>query len=191
MSNYHDSKLTILFAIGSSTAGTILKSSIDEIRQELHARGHKIVHASSATDAKAYVVANARIDAVLLEWEMFQSSEVLKVIRNCSARLPVLLFRDRREDTRVPVFVMEKIQEMVWFGEDSTVFIAGRIEKLANAYLDQIEPPFFRALMAFRDVHEYSWHTPGHTGGTAFLKTASSRRFYDYFGENLLRYPDD
>ncbi len=35
--------------------------------------------------------------------------------------------------------------------------------------------------------HEYSWHTPGHTGGTAFLKSPVGRVFYDYFGENMLR----
>ncbi|KFC07098.1 catabolic arginine decarboxylase [Trabulsiella guamensis ATCC 49490] len=187
MAYYHDSELTILFAMSTNTAGTIFQSSLDEISQELLSRGHKIVRTSSATDAKAQVFSNARIDTVLLEWEMPQSSEVLDVIRSRSARLPVLLFRDRREDTCVPVFVMEKIQEMVWSGEDSAIFIAGRIEKLASTYLGQIEPPFFRSLMTFRDVHEYSWHTPGHTGGTAFLKTASGRRFYDYFGENLLR----
>ncbi|MDB5586096.1 MAG: arginine decarboxylase [Devosia sp.] len=36
-------------------------------------------------------------------------------------------------------------------------------------------------LIRCNDVHEYSWHTPGHTGGTAFLKTAVGRIFYDYF----------
>ena len=29
--------------------------------------------------------------------------------------------------------------------------------------------------------------TPGHTGGTAFLKSPIGRIFFDYFGENLLR----
>jgi arginine/lysine/ornithine decarboxylase len=41
--------------------------------------------------------------------------------------------------------------------------------------------------MDFASVYEYSWHTPGHTGGTAFLKSPVGRAFYQYFGENLLR----
>ena len=36
-----------------------------------------------------------------------------------------------------------------------------------------------------RQTYEYSWHTPGHTGGTAFLKSLVGRIFFDYFGENL------
>jgi len=41
--------------------------------------------------------------------------------------------------------------------------------------------------MKFSQQYEYSWHTPGHTGGTAFLKSPVGRIFFDYFGENLLR----
>jgi len=42
-----------------------------------------------------------------------------------------------------------------------------------------------RALVEFSKVHEYSWHTPGHTGGTAFLKSPAGRVFHHFFGENL------
>ena len=48
-------------------------------------------------------------------------------------------------------------------------------------------PPLASALMKFTQEYEYSWHTPGHTGGTAFLKSPVGRIFFDYFGENLLR----
>jgi arginine decarboxylase len=41
--------------------------------------------------------------------------------------------------------------------------------------------------MKFSQEYEYSWHTPGHTGGTAFLKSPVGRIFFDYFGENMLR----
>src|SRR5258705_8559949 len=48
-------------------------------------------------------------------------------------------------------------------------------------------PPLAAALTRFSQEYEYSWHTPGHTGGTAFLKSPVGRVFFDYFGENLLR----
>jgi arginine/lysine/ornithine decarboxylase len=41
--------------------------------------------------------------------------------------------------------------------------------------------------MKFTLDFEYSWHTPGHQGGTAFLKSPVGRIFFDYFGENVLR----
>ncbi|NJD58601.1 MAG: arginine decarboxylase, partial [Anaerolineae bacterium] len=52
---------------------------------------------------------------------------------------------------------------------------------------DELPPPLTKALMEFAKVYEYSWHTPGHAGGIAFLKSPVGRIFYDYFGENLLR----
>ena len=45
----------------------------------------------------------------------------------------------------------------------------------------------FEALAKFSMTHEYSWHTPGHTGGTAFLKSTVGRAYFDFFGENLFR----
>jgi arginine/lysine/ornithine decarboxylase len=57
----------------------------------------------------------------------------------------------------------------------------------ARRYLEVMLPPLAAALMKFSQEYEYSWHTPGHTGGTAFLKSPVGRIFFDYFGENLLR----
>jgi arginine decarboxylase len=48
-------------------------------------------------------------------------------------------------------------------------------------------PPFFAALAEFSDEHEYSWHTPGHSGGAAFLKSPVGRVFHDFFGEQAFR----
>lgn len=45
----------------------------------------------------------------------------------------------------------------------------------------------FKALAKFSKVHEYSWHTPGHTGGTAFLKAPAGRDFFDFFKEPVFR----
>ena len=52
---------------------------------------------------------------------------------------------------------------------------------------EQSIAPFFGALVNFADTCEYSWHTPGHTGGTAFMKTAVGRSFLDFYGEQMLR----
>ena len=41
--------------------------------------------------------------------------------------------------------------------------------------------------MDFTESHEYSWHTPGHAGGTAFRKSQVGKAFYDFYGETLFR----
>lgn len=87
----------------------------------------------------------------------------------------------------VPLEFAENMDGFIWLPEDSPQFIAGRIEAAARRYLDSILPPFFGAMVNFADTHEYSWHTPGHTGGTAFMKTAVGRTFLDFYGEQMLR----
>ena len=45
----------------------------------------------------------------------------------------------------------------------------------------------FGALMDFSEDFEYSWHTPGHTAGTAFLKSPIGKLFYEFYGEQTFR----
>jgi arginine/lysine/ornithine decarboxylase len=45
----------------------------------------------------------------------------------------------------------------------------------------------FKALMDYTLNASYSWHTPGHGGGTAFRKSPVGQLFYQFFGENTLR----
>ena len=52
--------------------------------------------------------------------------------------------------------------------EDTPEFIARNIKREANAYLDSLPPPFFRALTHYAADGSYSWHCPGHSGGVAF-----------------------
>ena len=79
------------------------------------------------------------------------------------------------------------MQEFVFLFEDTPAFIAGRIDYAWRRYTENILPPFFRELVRFTDTYEYSWHTPGHTGGTAFRKSPVGKAFYDFYGETLFR----
>jgi lysine decarboxylase/arginine decarboxylase len=161
--------------------------AISEIADELTRREYRVARLTTAADGQAEIAANAALDVILLEWELPDATAVLTALRKRNRRIPVYLLRDHDSDVTVPVEIMEEVNELVWLGEDTAPFIAGRIEASAQRYADSILPTFFKALVAFNDVHEYSWHTPGHTGGTAFLKTAAGLAFYDYFGESLLR----
>ena len=103
-------------------------------------------------------------------------------------RLPVLLgARPRGRRTRCPSTSWSEVEGYIWVPEDSAAFIAGRIDAAARRYLDTVLPPFFGALANFAGEHEYSWHTPGHTGGTAFMKSAVGRAFLAFYGEQMLR----
>jgi arginine decarboxylase len=82
---------------------------------------------------------------------------------------------------------LQQSDDFIWLLEHTVNFIAGRITAAIKRYQDQLLPPMLRALVSFSDLHEYSCHTPGHTGGTGFLKSPVGQAFYNFFGENLFR----
>ncbi|MFJ3203013.1 Orn/Lys/Arg decarboxylase N-terminal domain-containing protein [Streptomyces sp. NPDC086989] len=117
-------------------------------------------------------------------------ADVLAHIRRRFKDLPVFLVMtdDSEHDLdRLPLWVSEAVVGYIWPLEDTPAFIAGRVATAARTYHKEILPPFFRALRRFDDAHEYSWHTPAHSGGVAFLKSPAGRAFFDYYGERLFR----
>ena len=169
--------------------------SVKEIRAALAALGRPVVLAHSLDDAEAAVDSHPALSCVVLGWGMAAASDetlaqtkrILGRIRQQAASLPVLLGARRGATRQVPLEIVEQVEGYIWVPEDSAAFIAGRIDAAARRYLDTVLPPFFGKLANFADTHEYSWHTPGHTGGTAFMKTAVGRAFLGFYGEQMLR----
>lgn len=139
------------------------------------------------------IVADPMIQAILLDWDLAEDNthqaakDVLNKLRSRAENVPVFLFADRADVADIPLEVLKETSDFIWLYEDTANFIAGRIEAAIDTYLKNLLPPMFKALAKFSQVHEYSWHTPGHTGGTAFMKAPAGRAYFDFFGENLFR----
>ncbi len=174
-----------------STLGRIISETVDE----LEVYGNPVTMAHSAADALAAITANPSFSGVVLSldlvlanhrrWE--NATSVVRAVRQHSKNLPILLWSNRDVLGSVPLEIVEQSEGYIWPLEDSPRFIAGRIQAAADRYLKTLLPPFFGAIVNFDQQHEYSWHTPGHSGGTAFMKTAVGRAFIDFYGEQLLR----
>jgi arginine decarboxylase len=166
-----------------------------EIQAALQAIGRATVVAHSLDDAEAAIESHPALSCVVLSWSLAAESDeslartrsILDRIRAQAATLPVLIGASKGATRQVPLEIVEQVEGYIWVPEDSATFIAGRIEAAAKRYLDTVLPPFFGRLANFADTHEYSWHTPGHTGGTAFMKTAVGRAFLGFYGEQMLR----
>ncbi|MFG3437528.1 Orn/Lys/Arg decarboxylase N-terminal domain-containing protein [Nonomuraea sp. NPDC047897] len=135
-------------------------------------------------DALAVVGSDASLTAILAAWDAAGAEELLGAVAGRFRGLPVFLMTREQE---LPLWVYEVIQGYVFPLEDTPQFIAGRIARAADQYTEQILPPFFGALRRLQDHHHYSWHTPAHAGGVAFLKSPVGRAFFDFYGERLLR----
>ncbi|PRE15560.1 Orn/Lys/Arg decarboxylase N-terminal domain-containing protein [Burkholderia multivorans] len=174
-------------------ARTATARAATALADELRARLVDVVIATSADDARAVVDADPAIQCLLLNWELGDDSQhtpahaVLDAMRARNATVPVFLLASRASASAIPVDAMRKADDFIWLLEDTTAFIGGRIVAAIERYRETVLPPMFRALAQFSRVYEYSWHTPGHTGGTAFLKSPVGRAYFEFFGESLFR----
>jgi arginine decarboxylase len=161
--------------------------------QEMQGRNIEVVEALSPEDGTSVIVSDSAIHAMLMDWTMAgdkghaKARDLLKFVRSRNDKIPIFLMAERGEAASIPVDVMEMVDEFIWTLEDTAAFVGGRVAAAMRRYLEVMLPPLAAALMKFSQEYEYSWHTPGHTGGTAFLKAPVGRIFFDYFGENLLR----
>jgi len=161
--------------------------------QELKDRGVEVVEATSAEDGVSVVVSDSAIHVILVDWTLgddkghVKARSLISQVRSRNDKIPIFLMAERGEASSIPIDIMEMVDEYIWTLEDTAAFVGGRVVAAIRRYLEVMLPPLASALMKFTQEYEYSWHTPGHTGGTAFLKSPVGRIFFDYFGENLLR----
>jgi len=161
--------------------------------QELQARNLQVVEANSAEDGTSVIASDSAIHVVLIDWTLngdknhVHARRFLEFVRARNDKIPIFLMAERDQAAAIPIEVMSMVDEFVWTLEDTAAFVGGRVAAAIHRYMAVVLPPLAAALMEFSQEYEYSWHTPGHTGGTGFLKSPVGRMFFDYFGENLLR----
>src|SRR3954453_9113095 len=185
-----DDELPALTAEGRATRALV---------QELQGRAIDVVEAASAEDGSSVVVSDSAIHAILVDWTLGdhnggpangdhgRAHDLIRQVRSRNDKIPIFLMAERGEASSIPVDVMEMVDEYIWTLEDTAAFVGGRVVAAIRRYMEVMLPPLAAGVMKFSQEYEYSWHTPGHTGGTAFLKSPVGRIFFDYFGENLLR----
>lgn len=167
--------------------------AIKLLRSDLEEKGIKVVTSESEEDAASVINSDPTVQCVLLKIDeknaqcCTKAGKFLHDLRARNQDLPVFLMSARTLASDVPTDVLDKVNDFIWILEDTADFISGRILAAVARYREFILPPMFKALAKFSKVHEYSWHTPGHTGGTAFLKAPSGRAFFNFFDEEIFR----
>src|SRR3954471_4139777 len=160
---------------------------------EMQSRGIEVVESLSAEDGRSVITSDSAIHALLIDWSLgddknhARSRALIEFVRSRNDKIPIFLLAERVEAANIPVDIMGKVDEFIWTLEDTAAFVGGRISAAIRRYLEVMMPPLAAAMMKFTLDFEYSWHTPGHQGGTAFLKSPVGRIFFDFYGENMLR----
>ncbi|MDN0083751.1 Orn/Lys/Arg decarboxylase N-terminal domain-containing protein [Crenobacter sp. SG2305] len=167
--------------------------AIRDIIAALADRGLTVMTASDFLDGAALIVAHPEIGVIVLNQAtiaQFPVNDIAHAVKNFRSRYPrVGIFLDSSVDVleKLPMELISQLTGFIYKLEDTATFIGGRLEEALEAYLDKLLPPFFKELMDHTEKYKYSWHTPGHSGGVAFLKSPVGRAFFDFFGESTFR----
>ncbi len=171
--------------------GILIRQLADAIREQ----GLEVMGGFSMADASQAVLTYSEVSAVVVSIEgSEEGSDQYERLRTLVAHmhrrhdeLPVFLCGERESISRIPTDLLPDIRGVLYLYEDTQTFVAKQIVRAANEYIDNLLPPFFKALIGHAADSNYSWHTPGHAGGVAFTKDPVGRAFHQFFGENTLR----
>ncbi len=154
--------------------------AIKRIIHGLEEFGIFVADVASPADARAAYANLPSVSCILINWNLGNQSaethkdtmQLLRQIRSINEDIPIFLMAEPTSEPPISltVEVIKEISEYIYVMEDTPEFIAGRIKAAAKRYQDRLLPPFFGELVKFSKDFEYSWHTPGHAGGTAFRK---------------------
>jgi arginine decarboxylase len=194
---YPEEKLTVAIIDDAIHTETPHGRTMRRIVSSLQEYGLIVGDVSSPADARAAASRLPGVDCILinlnlggdLSGQSKYTSNIIHEIRKRNEDIPIFLLAEPTSESpgNLTIDIIKEVNEYIYVMEDSADFLAGRIAVAARRYRTQILPPFFSELINFSRDFEYSWHTPGHAGGTAFHKTPVGRVFYQFFGEELFR----
>jgi len=171
---------------------------IRALAEAIEKEGMEVLGVTSYGDLTSFAQQQSRASAFILsiddeelalepEETLAELRAFVEEIRHKNAEIPIFLHGETRTSRHIPNDILRELHGFIHMHEDTPEFIARNIKREANAYLDSLPPPFFRALTHYAADGSYSWHCPGHSGGVAFLKSPVGQMFHQFFGENMLR----
>lgn len=191
MSDISRLPLNVLVAHADTEASTAEGAAVAALIDELRDLGIEVLRAMNAEDVRLLAEAHPNLHAVLLDRDLGSDGSdlgsVIGTVRGQAESVPVFVLDDTHGVDDLPTQALTLGDGVVYLFDDSADWIAGRIRDAALRYRDALLPPMFKGLVDFAETHEYSWHTPGHTGGAAFRKSAVGRMFWEFFGEQTFR----
>lgn len=188
----------ILIAHREVAAHSVAGVRLRQIQHDLEQAGWKTIAVDNEADAGIVAGAHRGLAAILFNAEAAAKDAPtldrlvsrLGAVHERAPGLPVIALGGHgAQGTVTPAFVeaLRNIHSVLYLYEDTVPFLARQIMRAAEDYLENLLPPFFKALTTHAERSAYSWHTPGHAGGVGFLKSPVGYALHEFFGENTVR----
>jgi arginine decarboxylase len=179
-----------------NTSGLGIRALADAIVAE----GSEVLGVTTYGDLSQFAQQQSRASAFILSIDdeefspgpdldpaVLNLSNFISEVRRKNPDVPIYVYGETKTSQHLPNAILRELHGFIHMYEDTPEFMARHILREARAYLEGIQPPFFKALLDYAENGSYSWHCPGHSGGVAFLKSPVGQMFHQFFGENMLR----
>lgn len=155
----------------------------------------KILNLETYTDAATVAGGFGAFSCILISVEGSEEGvhfaahlqALLDAAHRKNENIPIFYVGERKTVEELQIQYLSQVEGVIYLFEDTSEFLARQIARAAQDYLENLLPPFFKAMVHHAEESAYSWHTPGHAGGVAFLKSPVGRAFHQFYGENIFR----
>jgi lysine decarboxylase len=137
-------------------------------------------------NASTFLEINPRICAVLYDYDE-GGLELCQYMQTENQDLPIFAFTSNQTDLEVDLETLKLNLHFVSYKADQASIMVDRIKHEIEEYIKELIPPFTKALFDYAGKNIYSYCTPGHAGGTAFLQSPVGALFYDFYGPNIFK----
>ncbi|MDY4594058.1 MAG: lysine decarboxylase LdcC [[Pasteurella] aerogenes] len=160
---------------------------IDLLKNDLAVQGYSITTVVNRDELLTVLQNNARISAVLFTCDMLEEGLTDNIVL-LNENLPIFLLKDTCDcHHHIDFHVIGNYAQFIDCNLYTTTETVNKINKAVNQYIDTIIPPLTKALFNYVSEDKYTFCTPGHMSGTAYLKSPIGSVFYDFFGENTMK----
>ena len=154
---------------------------------------NKLKIAVSQSVVESFITDYEKIDAAMTDFTNVaavvgsreKARELLASIDSTGFEVP--FFLALKEDEEVPEGLFNRLSGVIQIGRGNRHHYGRKITAAADKYVNELYPPFFRALTEYVKHGNSAFDCPGHQGGQFFTKHPLGRQFFHFFGETLFR----
>ncbi|BFU59870.1 MULTISPECIES: lysine decarboxylase LdcC [Rodentibacter] len=164
---------------------------LNELSNHIEHSHYAVIQTTGQGELLSLLKNNARISAVLFTvdffYDDFVNQQLVKKIIEINENLPIFVVKENESGIEIDFDVIDDCVQYIDSNLYSHTEVIKQIDKSISHYIDQITPPFTKALFHYVNESKYTFCTPGHMGGTAFQRSPIGSIFYDFFGENSFK----
>ena len=154
---------------------------------------NKLKIAVSHSVAESFITDYEKIDADMTDFTNVaavvgsreQARDLLGRIDSTGFEVP--FFLALQDDEEVPEGLFTRLSGVIQIDRGNRHHYGRKITAAADKYVNELYPPFFRALNDYVKHGNSAFDCPGHQGGQFFTKHPLGRQFFHFFGETLFR----